>query len=388
MARNANLASVLRVVLRESTPPSRADVAARLGLTRSTVSRLVDELIDGGLVLELDPVSGRRGRPAVPLVPASEGLVAIGLEANVERLVTTVVGVSGDVVKQSVEELDVGGLGPKKALARLAQQALGVIDDLPAASRVVGVHLSVPGLVDRAGQVVLRAPNLGWDGVRPGEHLGALLDGLGDVDFRVGNDIDASALTVIHESRADGDRSFLYLTGEVGIGSAIVSAGQLMVGVHGWASELGHFCVDPRGDECGCGSRGCLETVVGRRSLLSAAGASTPAGLVEALAAGEAQAARAIDRAVQALGIAIGGALNLLDIETVAFGGHLAELEEWLFPGLAEELQRRVLWSPYSEISLEVVAEAPRRAAVGAALAALATITADPADWLDRQPQE
>ena len=307
-------------------------------MTRSTVSRLVDELLQGGLLEELDPHEGRRGRPAVPLTPARSGLVAIGLEANVERMVATAVSVSGDVLAQDTREVDVAAMNPAEALASLGALAEGVAGSLPDGARIVGMHLAVPGLVDRHGEVILRAPNLGWDGVRPADHLAGVI---GDLPFRVGNDIDSSALTVLRE-HADAS-SFLYITGEVGIGSAVALRGQLTVGVSGWASELGHVCVDPGGQPCGCGSEGCLETVVGRRAMLGAAGAGTVEELRALLESGDAGAAAVVERAAGALGIAIGAALNLLDVEWVILGGHLAEVEPWLRDPLLADLQRRVL---------------------------------------------
>ena len=167
MARNSNLATVLRVVLTADEPPSRAEIATQLGLTRSTVSRLVDELLAAGFVTELEPVTGRRGRPAVPITPAAEGMIAIGLEVNVERLVVTAVNVAGEVVEQSADLVDVGAMSPDQAIARLAGLTRDLVAKLPESSHVVGAHLALPALVDRSGRVVLRAPNLGWDGTRP-----------------------------------------------------------------------------------------------------------------------------------------------------------------------------------------------------------------------------
>ncbi len=176
--------------------------------------------------------------------------------------------------------------------------------------------------------------------------------------------------------------SFIYVTGEVGIGSAISLDGRLLTGRHGWASELGHLCVDPRGEHCGFGAVGCLETIAGAHALLREAGQPDIDALVAALTDGDARALAAAERVAEALGLALGGALNLLDVTTVNLGGHLGLLEPWLREPLSQALADRVLWAGYSDIEIAVISQAPLRAALGAGLAALTAVEQDPAAWI------
>ena len=384
--RFSNIALVLKAVLGADNPVSRADVAAELGLTRSTVSRLVDELVSGGFLAEGTPVSGPRGRPGVPLTAAPNGLLALGLEVHADRISAMVVDLAGTVVAMHTSQVDVIGLGPDRALGMLSEASSSLLEGLGPEAHVVGAHLAIPALVDRAGTTVVRAPNLGWDGVKPASHLGALLQGR-DWPFRVSNDVDCSALTLLHDSPLHvRDRgSFIYVTGEVGIGSSVVIDGRQMTGRHGWASELGHVCVvSPGGHRCGCGATGCLETVVGLRGILSESGTTSIESLTTALEGGEARATRTLDLAARALGRALGAALNLLDLEQVVLGGHLDTLSPWLLPPLRDELEARVMWSPYETIDVATVEHDPTRTALGAAYAALGPMIANPAAWLDR----
>ena len=128
--RSLNLATVVRTLYASPTPPSRADLASATGLTRSTVSRLVDELIAHGLVRELDPVfGGMRGRPAVPLAPARGTWLGLGLEVNISHVAARLVDLAGRIVAYrdqvgtitSVEQLDeVPGIGAT-LVQRIAQ---------------------------------------------------------------------------------------------------------------------------------------------------------------------------------------------------------------------------------------------------------------------------
>ncbi|NHB85021.1 ROK family protein [Tessaracoccus sp. HDW20] len=238
--------------------------------------------------------------------------------------------------------------------------------------------LALPGLLDRTGTLVLRAPNLGWEGVAPADFWHLDVDGV-SIPLRSANDIDCAALTVLRE---DPTASFIYVTGEVGVGAAIAFNGELLTGRSGWAAELGHVCVAPDGDLCGCGARGCLETVAGTRALLRRSGYADLAALVAGAEAGEAAAVGTIDDAATALGIALSAALNLLDVENIRLGGHLGPLEPFLRDRLADELDVRVMWSHQTKIVTEVVERSPLRASMGAGLAALRHVLADPASWI------
>ena len=127
--RSLNLATVIQRVYGAHTPRSRADVAADTGLTRSTVSRLVDDLIAGGLIHESDPqTDGQRGRPAVPLAPAGGTWFALGLEVNVGRLAARAVDLAGHTLSEEIAEADLRDSDPDEVVARLGAMARRVLD--------------------------------------------------------------------------------------------------------------------------------------------------------------------------------------------------------------------------------------------------------------------
>ena len=379
--RELNLATVLRVLFAQA-PLSRADVATRTGLTRSTVSRLVDELIINGLVIELAPDGrGTRGRPAVPIMPASHTWMGLGLELNIGHAAARLIDLAGEVVAEDVVHADFTTSDPQETLTALAESGRRLLGAAPPTATLVGARLALPGLVDSSTGMLLRAPNLGWSMVEAAGIVGGVL---GDVSVGIGNEADFAALTVarLGPGRPSPHTDFLYVSGEVGIGSALVRGSEWVGGRHGWAGEIGHTCIDPTGLRCGCGARGCLETVAGQRALLAAAGAEDREALERALVRGDERAGRAIENAGRALGIALSGALNLLDISVVVLGGHLGALSGYLLPTLTEELTTRVLAAPFDLPTIEPVVVDNAPAASGAAFVALEGVLADPASWV------
>ncbi len=387
--RTSNLALLASRVFSSPEPVSRADIAAETGMTRSTASRLADELVAIGLVRELDPVaSSGPGRPAVPLLPARGTFVALGLEVNVSRMAVRAVDLAGQVLAERIVVDDFSSSDAPAVLGRLADllepiASIGAVGS----ARLVGAALALPGLV--RDNTLLRAPNLGWSDIRPAEVLAPVLDRLG-AGLVVENEADLAALTTARvRPGAPGEhRDFIYLSGENGVGAGIVRNSEVWLGANGFAGEIGHIQVDPKGPECGCGNRGCLERFAGRRAILNAAGLPRGAGSEELLKACEDDASphherarRAIDAAADALGIALGTAINILDIPAVVLGGHLAPLTGLLAPPLQKILSRRVLASRWSAPQILPAPDDETPGATGGAWSLLEGVIADPAAW-------
>jgi predicted NBD/HSP70 family sugar kinase len=377
-----NLALVLQTVANSTDPISRAAVAGATGLTRATVSALVDDLVAGALLAEVEPPPRNgAGRPAVGLTLAPEGPAGLGLEINVDYRAACVVDLTGAVRHRLVEHADQRLSDAPTALAALGRLA-GQARDLAAADSLTlaGAALAVPGLVAARGLVRV-APNLGWQDVAASTLLGSspALQGL---PLTVDNEANLAALSEL--GTANLPPSFVYVSGEIGIGAGIVLDGLLYRGVRGWSGEIGHVPVAPQGPLCRCGARGCLEQYAGQEAVLRAAGTTSVAALAVAAERGEPEASAALAGAGTALGMVIATVVNLLDIDTIVLGGSYGSLLPWLRDPIAAEVGRRVLTAEWSPVTLRASALGADAAMRGAAGAVLRTVLDDPAAWLAR----
>lgn len=387
--REANLELITRHVFahgNEEHPVSRARLADETHMTRSTSSRLVDALIEGRILEALPPVSVTgRGRPAVPLIPARDSYVGLGMEVGVGLLAARLVDLSGRVLAESLDKQDLAGSEPTKVLRHLGVMVREILDELGEHHTLAGATLSLPGLVDRAGERLLVAPNLGWTDVDPYPELAAVIGP--DVDFSVGNSANLAGRTVA-ETRPGHPgpwSSFIYLHGDIGVGAAMRLDGREILGAHGWAGEIGHMTVDPNGPECRCGSHGCLEQYIGRHQLLHAAGLPPRTSIHELQAkvrAGEPLAAQAVDDAGHALGSVLSSVVNLLDMSILVLGGDLAVIGEYLVEPIDQEMTHRLLSDPLAKPSVVLAPTTVAPGATGAAYAALDRVIRDPARWL------
>ncbi|WP_314177599.1 ROK family transcriptional regulator [Streptomyces winkii] len=347
--RQRNLSRVLYAVA-GAGPVSRASIATRIGLTRASVSTLVEELLRTGFLVELGPGrSGGVGRPGNALALTGMGPCGIGAEIGVDHLTVCAVDLGGEVRSRAVDETPNGDAGPDSVLRRLSSLLDRVTAEAGAAGlRPAGLAVAVPGLVARSSTNVVRAPNLGWHDTDLAAHLRATGPSL---PLTVENEANFGALAELWLGEdGSGRRDFIHVSAEVGIGAGVVLDGELLRGTRGFAGELGHVPVQPDGRPCACGGSGCLELYAGEAALLRAAGIAVhgAGGRSAALAKlrtlageGDEAALRALRRAGTALGIALTGAVNLLDPSAVLLGGALNRLTPWLLPALERELRQR-----------------------------------------------
>ncbi|MET7474140.1 ROK family transcriptional regulator [Streptomyces sp. NPDC005648] len=372
--RRRNLARVMHTVSAEG-PLSRAAVASRIGLTRAAVSTLVEELIRSGLLQELGPERpGRVGRPGSALAVSGHGPAGIGAEVGVDHLAVCAVDLRGQVRARAVRHGTNRGRSPEPVLDELTELVHRVVAEAEHEGLwPVGLAVAVPGLVARDARTVVSAPNLGWHDT----DLGALLPA--DPPPIVDNEANFGALAELWLGEST-PRDFLHVSAEIGIGAAVVVAGGLLRGTRGFAGELGHVPVRPDGPACPCGGRGCLEQYAGEEAVLRAAGlelGEDRVGLLAGRAAdGDADVRRALHDAGEALGIALTGAVNLLDPESVVLGGALAGLAPWLLPSLEAELDRRTA-GPACPVTVSRLG--PEGPLLGAAHSVVRAVLDDPA---------
>jgi predicted NBD/HSP70 family sugar kinase len=381
--RERNLELVARAVYEVREPLSRAGVAAATGLARATVSTLVDQLVAAGLVRELPAVTGgRAGRPAVPLVPAPRSVVGLGLEVNVDYLGVRVLDLTGDVVAERLVPGSLHDSDPTVALGRLGALATEVSDDVAASGMTVaGARLALPGLVDPRTGLLEVAPNLGWSSLEPVPLLG-----LGDLDVRIANEAKLAALAELAGgSDVAAPDSFIFVSGDVGIGAAIVVDRKLFLGERGWNGEIGHVVVDPAGPRCSCGAFGCLEQYAGKEAMMRAAGLPPDApldDLVALLVRGGGTARADGVPAGRALGSALADFVNLFDVSTIVLGGAYTELLPWLRADVEAVLDDRVLAAPFVDLQVRAAQAGPQAALTGGAREVLQAVLADPAAWV------
>ncbi|MBN9326865.1 MAG: ROK family protein, partial [Cellulomonas sp.] len=246
--------------------------------------------------------------------------------------------------------------------------------------RVAGTALALPGLVNRVTGPLRYAPNLGWrdvDVVR----LMSRHPVLAAFPPSLANEANVAARAEAWARRGRVAPSFFYVSGELGIGGAIVLEGEIFAGRHGWSGEIGHVVVEPAlGAE-----RGGLEALAGQALMLRAAGmpvGATIADLAAAAERGEAQPLAAVRDAGRMLGTALAAAANILDIGEVVLGGSFGQLFDHLHREVEACLQQMVIFAPWSTPAVTRARAGELPAMAGGALTVLRGVVDDAEAWV------
>jgi glucokinase-like ROK family protein len=369
--------SIVLDLIRRGGRISRTDLARRSALTKPTVSAIVEELMAAGVVQEVGfgktlATGGRRAR----LLEFNESSAAyLGIRFGVYSTALAVADARGEI-RASTETPSIIG-DPVRTVESLPPQ----IDELLATAnvprtRLQAVGVTLPALVDQESGVVSLAPNLGW-------HDFALRDAIGEITglpVIISSLTSASALAEGRVGAAKGVRSFVWVYVGSGLGAGIVIDGQLIDRGHGYSGEIGHCTVVDDGPLCGCGRRGCLETVASAMAVSRAAKTAMAAGEPTILsdypgpidAATVARAAREGDRLARRvyaeagdyLGLGLSYLLNVLNPEMVVLGGSLMEAGHYLMEAVRGSLLQHALKEARAQIVQSVLGD--RAALLGA----------------------
>jgi len=257
-ARGINRDIVLELI-RAKQPLSRAELSRFSGLQRSTVSQIVEQLIEEKWVREGPVASSPRGRRPT-LLGLNEELVAIAVDVHPKQATVATVDLNGRLLNRSTVPI----MSDPVLSVRLITDCIARTRSDVARGSVEGVGISLPGRVDPATQRLIFAPNLQW----PDFDLKRAVETETGLPVKLENAATACLLAEITFRRLDGVRNIVLVTVSEGVGAGIFANGHLISGHRGMAGEFGHIPLDPSGERCGCGRRGCWETVASCRAAL------------------------------------------------------------------------------------------------------------------------
>ena len=315
---------------------SRADLAASVQLTKSTVGLLARELIDEGWLLERGSVAtGDIGRRPTPLFIDPTRLVLLGAEIGIESARVVATTLLGDLIAGAQVEHG-SDRSADSCIARLAAALAQVREQLDdSVRRVIGIGIGVPGGVDETTGFLHFAPNLGWRNVA----LGALLEAaladseLAGVPLFVQNEADVAALGELEFDAGIAADPLLYVSINHGVGAGVIVGDRLLIGSRGFAGEIGHTILQPDGPMCSCGRRGCAEALIGVRAMLPAASRSTQhrraaslADVAKRLATRDVDTMKAVGNAGGHLGMLLQNLTSAYDPACIVLGGAGVEL--------------------------------------------------------------
>lgn len=395
LVREINLSTVLRY-LQESAPFSRARLADLTGLNKTTVSSLIEELLDRGLVHEVGLDTSGGGRPGTLLEPNPEAGCIVGVALGVDFATVILTDFSGGIRWRRLRATD-----PSESQAAILSQTLQLVDQAMSTARaydtrLLGLGLATPGTVNVKEGILVFSPNLQWRDV----HFGRIFHERTGLPVFVDNDANAAAVSEHLFGVARQAQDFVFIFAGVGVGGGLFLNGELYRGAGGFAGEIGHtnFMVESYRPPCRCGNRGCWETSanqfsviervrarleVGRNSLISRLMAEQKAPLtlpliVQAADEGDAEALEALAETGSVMGLGLANLINIFNPEMVVLGGSLSLAGEYLLPSIQAAIEKTALPEIHQQTRVLLSAFGPDASVMGAVALVVKAILSNP----------
>ncbi|SMF75712.1 Sugar kinase of the NBD/HSP70 family, may contain an N-terminal HTH domain [Paenibacillus uliginis N3/975] len=358
-------------LIKNDSPISRASIAKKTGMSPTTVSRIVGELTNQGYVAEFEQISSGLGRKATMLGLKGNSVLSVGVEIDKHRISLGVVDVNGAVMVSKVhhripeESVEM----TLSTIVRMLQET--VESEGLDSSRIAGIGVGLPGIVDNENGQVVFSVQLGWRNVDIAQRLKALTG----YEVAVDNELKVKALAEHVRGAAAGSKRTALLGFGTGVGSALIIEGEIYRGESNSAGEIGHTTIDPNGAMCECGKAGCLQTYIITSALLLEANkirkVDTLEELFEARRSKEMWAVQLIERALTYIAITVNNVLCVYNPDIVILSGELIEN----FPEIRQEIEdlcfNRFVWEPLRDsFSLQYTALGEDGVMIGSALLA------------------
>ena len=346
-----NQKAILRILRRQTM--SRAELARATGLTRAGSSLIVEELLNTGFITELAPQSVGRGRSATPLTLRADRYYALAVDLARKGCTVGLCDMAGNLLQcKTLPDQDY----MVSAIIAELEALLKTVDR----EKVLGIGISSPGPLDRAGGRILNPPRFErWHGVE----ISKLLSDALQKPAYLEHDVCAMAL---HQLELGQSRNFMLLFIDIGIGAAIMSGGRLLGNFGNFTGELGHTTIRFDGRQCVCGNRGCLETYASIPALLEGSPFHSWAELV-AHADTDPEARRLLDQEALYLSAGLVNLLNLIPLDSIYLAGDICCRYELLAQRLKREIGTKALFRSKFDLHIAPVAQNPNVGVLSAA---------------------
>lgn len=381
--------AVVLDLIRERGTVSRVELAEATGLTQATMTHAVRKLIALGFVREAGTARSTRGTPRRLLELRPDAARMVGIQFDRFTAVGVVVDLAGRVVAQR-EMPGAGDRDPDAVVAEFAEHIAALLEDAGLTrSDVLGIGLATYGPQDRdAGVLLTPQPTPAWQGYP----LAATLAAATGLPAAIENDATAAGIGVQTLGTASSSFAVVFMAG--GIGSGVIIDGHPYRGATSNGLELGHISVDALGARCGCGNRGCLDTIAGPIPVTEQA-LSNPAlaarlglgrdpltdfrAIGRAAREGDAAAVGLVEASAHTLAVATVTLVNLFDVARVVLAGSaFADAGEIYQDALQDVLDRSVFMRHVHSVRVELAEDVSQAAAVGAAALVLRNLLESP----------
>jgi glucokinase-like ROK family protein len=377
--------SIVLEHIRSHSPISRAQIAEVTGLTKATVSSLVNELISSDLVHEIGAGASSGGRKPMMLLFNSTAGYAIGVDLGVDYIYAALSDLNGTLVEQFRITHD--NISRDQVISDLKACIHKVISLAPKSPYgIVGIGIGIPGISDEQGNVLF-APNLRWENVPLQSIIGTEFN----IPVVIDNEANAGAVGEKQFGAGKSAANLVYISIGSGIGTGIIIKNELYRGSSGFSGEMGHMSIEHDGLKCVCGNKGCWELFASEKALLDKARLSfgdseiTMEKLLSMADQGDQRAVELFEHEGKYLSVGVINIINSFNPEMIVIGGRMADAEKWLRTPLLDRMNERSLSYPRAQLDVRFSELGSQSTVLGACSFAIHAFFASNKSWVELQ---
>lgn len=350
--------------IRSAKMISRSDISKQTGLSMSSLTTIISNLIDEGLVHEVCESTSRGGRRPIMLQFNGDYGYVVGIKIEVEGIYFSLSNLEADIEKKLFMKYPTQSFSNEQINQLLVKGITEVIKGCPADKKFVGIGIATSGLIDQENLLVIGSPIVGWT-----DYSFQGIAKIFKVPIHVENDANAFSFGNIWDFKGPKSRNFIGVLIGAGVGAGIVLDGRLYRGEDGGAGEIGHIVIQHEGTACYCGQRGCLEMYASYAFVVSEAkrmlamhrptalrelSSITPEGVWQAAKAGDLCSKEILFKQGENLGIGIRNIVNLMNPGAIVLGIETSGLEEYLLPGLEAQISTHFFAKHNHELEFKI----------------------------------
>ncbi|WNC14798.1 ROK family transcriptional regulator [Brevibacillus brevis] len=338
--------SIVLETIKKKSPISRIQISETTGLNKSTVSSLVNELIQENFVYEIGLGQSQGGRRPLMLLFNNTAGYAIGIDIGVNYLLAVLSDLKGNIIHETM--LTITDLPFEEIVDFLKKTIQSLIDQAPSSNYgIIGIGIAVPGIVDDTGKILF-APNLGWENV----DLKGIIENHFRLPVTINNEAKAGAFGEKIFGAGKDVSHFVYVSVGIGIGTGIIINNELYKGYNGFSGEMGHITIEANGKKCLCGNRGCWELYASENALLEQAKTLsippapdekevTLSHLVMLADTGNTDVIQLFNQVGEYIGLGLTTIINTFNPELIVIGNKLTSAEKWLMNPIKRVVESR-----------------------------------------------
>lgn len=364
LMREMNTKIILQVI-RKQTPISRSEIVNQTALTAATVSRIVNELIEMGLVREVGYAESSGGRKPILLEIDPGAFFVIGIGVEVDEITGVLLDLNGQILLK--EEKEIGDIKDFEIVSGYLFDIIEKLINNRYKDKLIGIGVGIHGIVDYENGILVYPPAFGWSNVP----LANIIETKFNIPTLIENNDRALALGEYWFGAARNKKNFICLKIGAAVGSGIFTNGEIYRGVSNSAGEIGHTTVDEAGEICSCGNYGCLESMASisaiikkTRKLLKQGAQSSISEMIEdlekleeghifkAAESGDYLAKKVLDDAGRYIGIAIANSINMLNPELIIVGGKIIKAKDIIFDSILNTVNNKALNYPAKHVRI------------------------------------